>query len=597
MHKQSKIKNQQSTIASSGRGLFAVAGLAFAISLISLSYYFQRSEILLYGDAVAHINIARRVFDSQTPGWLQLGTVWLPLPHLLMIPFLISDAMWQTGIGGSIPSIIAYVLGVAGVFRLTRTVAEPQAGSLAALGPWLAALVYAANPNLIYLQTTAMTEPVYLAFVVWAIVFLVEFVQAEAENTTTQGILRLRSGQAPVHEGNTASVWKCAVCVAGAELTRYDGWLLGGVIGLAMTTLAFRRWQDQQLRWAALKFVVAIAIAPAAWLVYNAMVYGNPLEFANGPYSAKAVEQRTATPSMPTYPGRGNVVLAASYFLKAAELDMASGNWGRIWIVIGLGGLIATCRRIRRNWPLFLFWLPLFFYAFSIAYGGVPLFLPLWWPFTFYNLRYGLELLPLFAVSAGLIVTIPRMSEAPKASQTSPATPSQVGWPDLNPVARTLNLQAVTSNFRIALVSITLLIVGLSYFSVWKTQPVCFKEARLNSRTKFTLEAAVARTIRGLPRASHYLMYLGDHVGVFQQAGIPLRQTINEGNHQPWKRPQDQEGLWERALADPAKYVNFVIAFAGDPVDRAVDKNGLTLLTVIHTTGESEARIYAARPE
>ena len=46
---------------------------------------------MLYGDAVAHINIARRVFDSRTPGLLQLGTVWLPLPHLLMIPFLISD--------------------------------------------------------------------------------------------------------------------------------------------------------------------------------------------------------------------------------------------------------------------------------------------------------------------------------------------------------------------------------------------------------------------------------------------------------------------------------------------------------------------------
>ena len=45
------------------------------------------------------------------------------------------------------------------------------------------------------------------------------------------------------------------------------------------------------------------------------------------------------------------------------------------------------------------------FYALSIAYSGVPLFLPAWWPFTWYNLRYGLQLLPLFAVSAALIVS------------------------------------------------------------------------------------------------------------------------------------------------------------------------------------------------
>ena len=65
--------------------------LATCVSVFSFLYYFKRGEVLLYGDAVAHLNIARRVFDSKTPGLLQLGTVWLPLPHLLMIPFLLSD--------------------------------------------------------------------------------------------------------------------------------------------------------------------------------------------------------------------------------------------------------------------------------------------------------------------------------------------------------------------------------------------------------------------------------------------------------------------------------------------------------------------------
>ena len=79
-----------------------VAGLAACISIISFIFYFRHDAVLLYGDAVAHINIARRVFDSRTPGPLQLGTVWLPLPHALMVPFILSGWMWQSGVGASL---------------------------------------------------------------------------------------------------------------------------------------------------------------------------------------------------------------------------------------------------------------------------------------------------------------------------------------------------------------------------------------------------------------------------------------------------------------------------------------------------------------
>src|SRR5882724_1993168 len=97
-----------------------LAWLTACVSLVSFLFYFRRGDVLLYGDAVAHINIARRLFDSRTPGLLQLGTVWLPMPHLLMVPFLLSDWMWTTGVGGSIPSMAAYVLGTLGTFRLAR---------------------------------------------------------------------------------------------------------------------------------------------------------------------------------------------------------------------------------------------------------------------------------------------------------------------------------------------------------------------------------------------------------------------------------------------------------------------------------------------
>ncbi|HYU47039.1 MAG TPA: hypothetical protein VEK84_12795 [Terriglobales bacterium] len=531
------------------RDALRVAAIASAVSLLSLLYYFQHGQILLYGDAVAHINIARRVFDSQTPGLLQLGTVWLPLPHLLMIPLLVSDSLWQSGLAGSIPSMIAYVLGAVGVFRLARSLVASDVGngSAARVSAWVAAFVYAANPNLIYLQTTAMTEPLYLALFVGAAVYFAESVRA----------LRNNPPEDAVQVG--AMLLRCGLCLVAAELTRYDGWFLAATAGAIVSVLAIQGWRERGFR-SAMKFLVIIAAAPLIWLAYNAAVYGNTLEFANGPYSGKGIRQRSAALN----PADNHVAVAASYFLKSAELNMAPGNWGRLWLAATAAALGFALWRLRALVPTFLLLcVPIVFYGFSIAHGGVPLYVPTWWPFTWYNIRYGLQLLPLFSVSAGI-----------------------------------LSAALLTAGKRLGpgLAVAALAVAVLSYASVWRVQPLCFKEAWVNSQTRVVLESTVERTIAAVPPNSRFLMYLGDHVGIFQQAGIPLRQVVNEGNHRPWQKPSDPSGLWERALANPPQYADYVIAFDGDAVDRAVDRSHLTLLNEIHSTGQPLARIYATKP-
>jgi hypothetical protein len=86
-------------------------------------------------------------------------------------------------------------------------------------------------------------------------------------------------------------------------------------------------------------------------------------------------------------------------------------------------------------------------------------------------------------------------------------------------------------------------------------------------------------------------MYLGDHVGALQSAGIPLRRVINEGNHRPWEKPIDPEGLWERALSDPKQYVDYVVAAEGDPVATGARKNDLVPLAIIHVAGQPSVTI------
>src|SRR5437879_1246920 len=152
----------------SGSEIFMVGQIAAMVSIAAFFYYLRHDDLLLYGDAVAHINIARRVIDSRTPGISQLGTVWLPLPHLVDIPFIANDWMWRTGLGAAIPSVIAYIAGTLGVFRLLRGYASRATA-------WIGAVIYALNPNLLYMQTTAMTELLYLAFFIWTVVYFCEF--------------------------------------------------------------------------------------------------------------------------------------------------------------------------------------------------------------------------------------------------------------------------------------------------------------------------------------------------------------------------------------------------------------------------------------
>ncbi len=539
--------------------------LAIFVSVFSFLFYQRHGDVLLYGDAVAHINIARRVFDSKTPGLLQLGTVWLPLPHLLIVPFIVSTRMWQSGAGGSIPSMAAYVLGVFGIFRLVRSVIgrDGEFDSATQVGAWSAAILYGANPNLIYMQATAMGESLYLAWFIWAAVYFTEF--ARGDSTAIR------------------SLTKCGLCLAGACLTRYDGWFLALVLLFGAVVVHSHLCKERKdaapnddkasslapSRMQLTKFVLIAGAGPVFWLGYNAAVYRNPLEFANGPYSAKAIEQKTATVN----PAKGNLWAAGSYFLKAAELNVAESSWqGRLWLGLALLGSLESLVN-RRSRVALLLWTPLPFYALSVAYGSVPIFVPTWWPFSHYNLRYGLQLLPAFAVFVplGVFLVVQSVAKLPLVDAS---------WRKWAGAATFL--------------SVVLLAVVI-YAAIWRADPICYREASINSRGRASLDMQIANWVKRLPSDSTLLMYLGEHVGALEQAAIPLRRVINEGNHRMWRQPADPEGLWERALADPAKYADYAVGFDGDPVWKAAKDAGLIALVEIHTTGQPRAAIFQAR--
>jgi hypothetical protein len=204
-----------------------------------------------------------------------------------------------------------------------------------------------------------------------------------------------------------------------------------------------------------------------------------------------------------------------------------------------------------------LLWVPLPFYAYSIAYGSVPIFIPLWWPHSWYNTRYGMEMLPAFAFFVAMLTNTVLDLTRKKMPQARP----------------------------LVLAGVLLAIVANSVVLARAT-PLVLEEAMANSKTRIPFERALASALLPLAQRVHgpILMYTSEHIGALQQAGIPLKRTVNEGDYYQWPG----------ALKNPAGAASLVVAIDGDAVAKAVEEHpeGLALLSVVRSTGNQRAQIY-----
>src|SRR5580700_2107104 len=102
----------------SWRAALAAAGFILFVTTVSLHFFYSRGLTNLYGDAVAHMEGARRLTDSLTPGYDEIGGGWLPLYHLLVAPLAVNDTLWRTGLGGSLVSMAGFAVAAWFLFRL-----------------------------------------------------------------------------------------------------------------------------------------------------------------------------------------------------------------------------------------------------------------------------------------------------------------------------------------------------------------------------------------------------------------------------------------------------------------------------------------------
>jgi hypothetical protein len=188
-------------------GAFAAAILIGGIALI---YYAREGLTLSHYDARAHMVVARRVVDSLTPGWRQFGAVWLPLPHLILLLPVQVDWIYRTGYAAALLSTIALAGGLA---SLASTVYRRTRSAPAAI---VAPLLILLNPDVLYLQSTPMTEPLLFGLSLLAV--------TAVDRWAASPDLRHARGAG----------WVLALLV----WTRYEGWCIAAALVMLAAALS-----------------------------------------------------------------------------------------------------------------------------------------------------------------------------------------------------------------------------------------------------------------------------------------------------------------------------------------------------------------------
>jgi len=217
-------------------------------------YFTLASRAVGFGDSWSRLNIARRVVDSLTPGIAQLGGIWLPFPQILITPFAAIDPLYYSGIAPMFISSPAFILGGWYLFRLLRLL------SGSAVAAVVGTLVYASNVNLLYIQTTSMSEPLFLCAVLGALYHFLRW-----KSSAHGGILSL-------------------VISAGwtfiATLTRYEGFFLLIIFTFSVVVAAIGRKKTRTYVEGMITLFVTLAgFGVFIWFIYSWVIFGHPLNW------------------------------------------------------------------------------------------------------------------------------------------------------------------------------------------------------------------------------------------------------------------------------------------------------------------------------
>ncbi|HTX29544.1 MAG TPA: glycosyltransferase family 39 protein [Streptosporangiaceae bacterium] len=489
--------------------------------------------VLLYVDSISHLEIARRVVSSTSPGLAQLGYVWLPLPHLLMLPFIWSTPLYQNGFAGSIVSMGAYVAAAVLIYKIAFRLSGRKFAGVVAAG------IFGLNVNMLYMQSTPMTEALLFAM----LAAMVYCIQQWADTDKYQYLLA----------GAVA-----AVC---ATLTRYESWPVLACLVIAVVVIAWQRahrsltpkirWTGTQDRFVA--FVVVGFAGIAAWVIWNWAIFGNPLDFQDGTYAKPSNWVSSGEPFI------GHWVIAAKTYWYAM-LDNETGPL----LLLAAAGLVClivrewrTKKTAARSLPVLSLLVIVPFFIVSLYSGQRPLHV-LQISNDLYNVRFGLIMLVPTAIGIGYLVG---------------------------------TLQRLRPVMYVAGTLVLALAAGLGAGLIRDHNVVTYTAARetLSSTTVVAQEPVVAYLKTHYTGGLVLMESFGNENIAFQ---VPSDELVYEGSYRQWLP----------SLRDPsANHIEWIIARCGsgssspDKVCLALGKAQLSDYSLVYTTAGRDYRVYRLR--
>lgn len=236
--------------------------------LTGLALYSGDSRVFIYsGDASSHLVRTRQFVDSQQTGIHNIGTAWLPLPHLLLLPFAAVDFLFYHGLAAVVPGLACLIGAALAMYGMIRRMTGSNQVAL------LGALVLGLNPNVLYLSLIPMSEASFLIFLCTAAYCLMRWMDQP-------GALRW--------------LGLCSAALCCATLSRYETWPLPVALVLISTYFLVTGQIPGGGRTRGLLLLTSAAsfLGIAAWLWWNWTEYGNPLQFAKAIYDIGPSDSR-----------------------------------------------------------------------------------------------------------------------------------------------------------------------------------------------------------------------------------------------------------------------------------------------------------------
>lgn len=468
-------------------GVYLLIIFLWTISIVCFLYFYQNGLGLAYNDARSHLNIARRVVEGLKPGLAQLGSVWLPLPHILMVPTIWSDLMWHSGLSGGLISMISFVGTGLIIYKFLEKIGVGLTGRFTGL------FIFISNLNILYLQSTAMTE---LLLIFTMSMSTYEFLIWHKENRLNSLI--------------RASFWTMM-----ASLVRYDGWFLLIFGALLVGIQSYKKWGLKNIEGALFFYLTLSAFGIFLWFLWNLLIFGDPLYFVFGPYSAHTQqEQLQASGNLAT---KGNFIFSLQIYFYALIY-----NTGLFTTMLGIIGAIAfyTNKTIKNSIKIasLVLFSSFLFNVLALFMGHSVLFIQGLSGNTWFNVRYGIVVLPSIAIFSGYLI----------------------------------------DRFKPVRLVIIGLMLFVTFFSIANSDAVTIDDAKFGSSQKNVSEVSSWLVKYASAKPGFILISAASHDAIIFSSGLPMKKFIHEGTG----------AYWTSATKSPDRWARWIIMRTNDNNDR-----------------------------